>query len=67
MAEAWERDKLWETSRQVGELLVQNLAREPGQTILENAAGTGETGFAAAVNPDEHERLIIGFIWRIGD
>ena len=51
MAAGWERDLLWmwNVTRPVGEGLVAMLEPEPGQTILELAAGTGETGFAAAV------------------
>ena len=40
---------MWNVTRPVGEGLVALLDPEPGQTILELAAGTGETGFAAAV------------------
>ena len=50
MAAGWDRERswTWETSRPVSENLLETLAPEPGQTILELAAGTGETGFAAA-------------------
>ena len=41
-------------SRAVSEEMLKALGPEPGQTILELAAGTGETGFAAAraIGPD---------------
>jgi SAM-dependent methyltransferase len=56
MAPGWERDRafLWDVSRRVSAQLISALAPEPGDTILELAAGTGETGFAAAsmIAPD---------------
>ena len=50
MARRWERGRevLWETTRPVSEWLVDRLSPRPGQTILELAAGAGETGFLAA-------------------
>jgi len=49
-----ERSWVWEASRAVSEEMLKALGPEPGQTILELAAGTGETGFAAAsaIGPD---------------
>jgi SAM-dependent methyltransferase len=56
MAVSWERHHqwVWRVTRAVGEGMVANLDPQPGQTILELAAGTGETGFAAAerIGPD---------------
>jgi ubiquinone/menaquinone biosynthesis C-methylase UbiE len=56
MAAGWDRERswMWEVSRAVSEQMLKALAPEPGQTILELAAGTGETGFAAAraIGPD---------------
>jgi ubiquinone/menaquinone biosynthesis C-methylase UbiE len=56
MAAGWDRDRswMWEASCAVSEELLKALGPEPGQTILELAAGTGETGFAAAraIGPD---------------
>ena len=56
MAAGWDRERswMWEVSRAVSEEMLKALGPEPGQTILELAAGTGETGFAAAraVGPD---------------
>ena len=50
MAQGWEvnREYLWETSKPVGEWLVEKLAPKQGHTILELAAGIGDTGFVAA-------------------
>ena len=50
MASGWtkHRDYLWSTTRQVGEWLVDHLDPQPGQTILDIAAGPGDTGFVAA-------------------
>lgn len=56
LAPAWERhrERLFETFRPVSEWLVEQVAPQPGQTILEVAAGPGETGFLAAerLRPD---------------
>src|SRR4051794_11886758 len=56
MAAGWSRDRswMWDVSRAVSENMLDALAPMPGQTILELAAGTGETGFAAAraIGPD---------------
>jgi SAM-dependent methyltransferase len=49
---------MWESSRAVGEWLVEALDPQPGETILELAAGTGETGFAAAAALGDDGRLI---------
>jgi SAM-dependent methyltransferase len=58
MAPRWERGRelLWRGTRPVSEWLVSRLDPRPGQTILELAAGTGETGLLAA------ERLGFGGI-----
>jgi ubiquinone/menaquinone biosynthesis C-methylase UbiE len=60
MAAGWDRRRqwIWDASRAVGEHLVAKLDPQPGQTILELAAGTGETGFAAAARVGEGGRLI---------
>jgi SAM-dependent methyltransferase len=56
MAAGWDRERcwMWEASRAVSEEMLKALGPERGQTILELAAGTGETGFAAAraIGPD---------------
>ena len=50
LAPRWERGRelLWRGTRPVSEWLVSRLDPQPGQTILELSAGTGETGFLAA-------------------
>ena len=50
LATGWEQGRrlLWEATRPVSEWLVERLDPQPGQTILDLAAGTGETGFLAA-------------------
>lgn len=60
MAAGWERDRswMWEVSRAVSEEMLDALRPGPGQTILELAAGTGETGFAAAGSIEPDGRLI---------
>ena len=60
MAAGWDerRDWTWSASRQVSEWMVEKLDPQPGQTILELAAGTGETGFAAAARLGDEGRLI---------
>jgi ubiquinone/menaquinone biosynthesis C-methylase UbiE len=49
---------MWESSRAVGEWLVDTLDPRPGQTILELAAGTGETGFLAAARVGDEGKVI---------
>lgn len=60
MAPGWDRQRarLWETSRHVSEHMLRALDPQPGQTILELAAGTGETGFAAARAVGSEGRVI---------
>jgi SAM-dependent methyltransferase len=60
MAPAWlrEREWLWDASRKVSEWLVAKLDPKPGQTILEVAAGVGDTGFAAARELGEEGKLV---------
>jgi SAM-dependent methyltransferase len=60
LAPRWERGRevLWESTRAVSEWLVERLDPQPGQTILELAAGTGETGFLAAPRLGPVGRLI---------
>ncbi len=60
MAAGWERrhDYIWDASRQIGECMVEALDPKPGESVLELAAGTGETGFAAAAGVGEEGRLI---------
>jgi SAM-dependent methyltransferase len=60
MAEGWEQRRrwTWDASHRVGEWMVEALDPQPGQTILELAAGPGETGFAAATALGDEGRLI---------
>src|SRR5215218_8683135 len=60
MAAGWEdeRRSVWQASRVVGEWLVDALDPEPGETVLELAAGVGDTGFAAADRLGPSGRLI---------
>jgi ubiquinone/menaquinone biosynthesis C-methylase UbiE len=50
MAPGWERWRqyMWDTTSNVREWLVAALDPKPGQTILDLAAGVGDTGFAVA-------------------
>ena len=61
MAIGWEKKRayLWTVSRHIGECLIANLDVRPGQTILELACGTGDTGFAAAPLLGPTGRLIL--------
>ena len=49
---------VWDASQAVGEWLVDALDPQPGQTVLELAAGAGDTGFAAARRLGAEGRLI---------
>ena len=61
MAPGWysEREELWRTSRPVSEWMVRRLDPQPGDTVLELAAGVGDTGFMAARLVGETGRVII--------
>ncbi len=50
VAPAWNeyRDRLFNDVRSVSEWLIDHVGPQPGQTLLELAAGPGETGFLAA-------------------
>src|SRR5688500_1847951 len=52
------REWMWYVSHAVGEQMVSKLDPQPGQTVLELAAGTGESGFAAAARLGDDGRLI---------
>lgn len=60
MASGWERWRVETeaTSTPVREWMLEALAPRPGDTVLELAAGPGDTGFAAAAILGEHGRLI---------
>ena len=60
MAAGWEAERaaIWEDSRTVGEWMVDRLAPRPEDTILELAAGMGDTGFLAARRIGDTGRVI---------
>lgn len=60
MARPWERRRelSWRSTRQVSQWLVDRIDPKPGQTLLELAGGTGETGFLAARRIGEEGRVI---------
>jgi ubiquinone/menaquinone biosynthesis C-methylase UbiE len=60
LAPAWERHRtqVFEGFRAVSEWLVEHVSPQPGQTILEVAAGPGDTGFLAAERLGDKGRLI---------
>lgn len=60
LAAAWERHRtyLFESQRRVSDWLVDRLDPQPGQTILELAAGPGETGFLVADRLGPEGKLI---------
>jgi ubiquinone/menaquinone biosynthesis C-methylase UbiE len=60
MAEGWEGDRtsVWDATHVVGEWLVDALDPQAGETVLELAAGVGDTGFAAARRLGGDGRLI---------
>lgn len=60
MAPGWtkHRDYLWGVTRPVGEWLVEHVDPKPGDTILDIAAGPGDSGFVAARLVGDTGRLI---------
>jgi ubiquinone/menaquinone biosynthesis C-methylase UbiE len=60
MAQGWDRDRrwFWDATRAAGEWMVDAVDPQPGQTILEIGAGTGETGFGVAAAVGEGGRLV---------
>jgi ubiquinone/menaquinone biosynthesis C-methylase UbiE len=60
MAAGWDRDRrwMWETTESIAVWLVDALDPQPGQTILELAAGLGETGYLAAARTASEGKLI---------
>jgi ubiquinone/menaquinone biosynthesis C-methylase UbiE len=60
IAPTWERRRaqIEEVATPLREWLTRELAPQPGETILELAGGTGDTGFDAAAALGEHGKLI---------
>jgi SAM-dependent methyltransferase len=60
MSSGWHswREYMWDATSSVREWLVSSLDPQPGQTILDVAAGLGDTGFAAASKLGDDGRLI---------
>ncbi len=60
MAPGWLRHRqyMWDVSSPIREDMVAKLDPQPGQTILELAAGVGDTGFLAAQALGDEGRLI---------
>jgi SAM-dependent methyltransferase len=60
MSTGWHswRNYMWDTTEPVREWLVSELDPKPGDTILDVAAGVGDTGFAAAAKIAPEGRLI---------
>ena len=60
VAPGWARQRayVWDISRDVADRLVRSLDPQPGETILELAAGPGDTGFSAASHLGPAGRLI---------
>jgi SAM-dependent methyltransferase len=61
VAPGWyaQREELWKISRPVSEWMIRRLDPQPGDTVLELAAGLGDTGFKAARLVGESGRVII--------
>src|SRR5918998_4803911 len=61
VAPGWyaQREELWKVSHPVSEWMVRRLDPQPGDTVLELAAGLGDTGFMAARLVGESGRVII--------
>ena len=61
VATGWytQREEIWESSRPVSEWMIQRLDPQPGDTVLELAAGLGDTGLRAARLVGRSGRVII--------
>jgi ubiquinone/menaquinone biosynthesis C-methylase UbiE len=61
MASGWERNRdfVWEITRPVSMQMLSALEPQTGDKVLELAAGTGETGFAAATMVGSDGRVIL--------
>ncbi len=61
VATGWyaQREEIWESSRPVSEWMIRRLDPQPGDTVLELAAGPGDTGLRVARLVGESGRVII--------
>jgi SAM-dependent methyltransferase len=61
VAPGWyaQREELWKFSRPVSEWMIRRLDPQPGDTVLELAAGLGDTGLMAARLVGESGRIIV--------
>jgi SAM-dependent methyltransferase len=61
VATGWytQRQEIWESTRPLSEWMIRKLDPQPGDTILELAAGLGDTGLRAARLVGESGRVII--------
>jgi SAM-dependent methyltransferase len=61
VATGWytQREEIWESSRPVSEWMLRMLDPQPGDTILELAAGLGDTGLGAAPLVGRSGRVVI--------
>ena len=61
VATGWytQREEIWESSRPVSEWMIRRLDPQPGDTVLELAAGLGDTGLSTAHLVGRSGRVII--------
>ena len=61
VATGWytQREEIWESSRPVTEWMIRRLDPQPGDTVLEVAAGLGDTGLRTAHSVGRSGRLLI--------
>jgi SAM-dependent methyltransferase len=61
VATGWytQREEIWESSRPVSEWMIRRLDPQPGDTVLELAAGVGDTGLRTARSVGRSGRVII--------
>src|SRR5918992_193030 len=61
VATGWytQREEIWESSRPVSEWMIRRLDPQPGDTVLELAAGLGDTGLRTARSVGRSGRVVI--------